>query len=75
MEFFQVDHGLDNYEELLCLSEIQFIRAGWSPPRGCQESGTWTARVVFRNGREEKIIFSESGYEELLTILEKGKRT
>ena len=68
-QFFRVDHGLDNYEELISLKDIVFVRSGWSPAKGCQDSGTWKAKILLRNGREEDVYLSEKGYEDLIRCL------
>jgi len=72
--FFTVGHGPDNFEEVIDLAEIVFVRCVFeyhSDPcylNGKWEEGHWNyiASLTFRNGRTEKIHLSEKGYRDLI---------
>ena len=60
--FFKVGHGADNYEEMIDLSEVVFIRCSFSYD---SDNEKWDnkANLLFKNGERETIHFTEKGYE------------
>lgn len=74
MKTLVVGHGLDSYEEIIILSEVQFVIAGWTCAKGCQESGNWNANIYLK-GRTEpfKVHFNERGWDDFQKALEGRK--
>jgi hypothetical protein len=65
--FMRITHGLDNYEELINLREVIFIRACWEPvPQSQGKEGDWSVEIVFRNGHQEKVRLTEHGWQWLV---------
>jgi hypothetical protein len=65
-KFFCVSHGIDNYEEVINLDEVIFIRVAWKLPNGKADSD-WIGHteISFKNGTKEKVELSKNGFEEL----------
>ncbi len=61
MRWFYIDHGIDNYEEVVDLDRIMYWRCSWQL---IPNSETWTAEVelLFEGGHKEHISLSTKGY-------------
>ena len=68
MDFFEVDHNIDNYEEQININEVCFVRCSYRP---LQSSDGWSseASIMFRNGRTEKVSFTVQGYKDFIDVL------
>jgi len=76
--WFKVGHSIDNYEEQIDLSEVVFVRCSYRYLSGNEGSSaplwSYDAKILFRNGRSEKVSFTKKGYKEFLDMLRgKGK--
>ena len=71
--FGLIEHGMDNYNELLNLGEIAFVRGSWrpkeKPKKGEEKLGNWTVKIVLKSGHEETVEMSESGWDWLMGAL------
>ena len=61
MNWFYVDHGMDNYEEAVDLDRVVFWRCGWQV---LPNSDDWLAEVtlVLDGGQDQKISLTRAGY-------------
>ncbi|MGB8992921.1 MAG: hypothetical protein WCD80_12770 [Desulfobaccales bacterium] len=61
----RIDHGADNFEEILDVDRLVFVRASWR----LNEDKEWRAKVkiVFDSGITEELYLTEIGWKELLT--------
>jgi len=71
--FKYISHGLDNYEELIDLDEIIFVRTCWELPGGNADND-WTGKteIIFKNGKKETIYLTEEGFKKLVEDLTKN---
>ena len=60
--WFGTDHGTDNFDEAIDLSQVQAIRASWTPEQIKVHSD-------LKGGGELDATLSEKGYDALLTAL------
>lgn len=63
--FFIVNHGADNYEELIDLSTVFFIQCSYDYD-SINEKWNYRAKLFFDFGVDATIGLTEKGYEELV---------
>lgn len=70
-KWFGIGHGADNYEEQIDLDEVMFVRCTFKYLPDMPEELMWAhhAKIMFRNGRTEKVYFTAEGYKKFLERL------
>lgn len=63
--FFTISHGLDNYEQIIDLSAVFFIRCSYEYDSR-NDKWDYRAKLSFDFGIEATIHLSETGYKELV---------
>ena len=67
---FIIDHGPDNYAEGFELKDITFYRAAWEHPAEAS-AGVWIVKLVFRNGFQDALRFTQKDYERFVLGMKK----
>lgn len=73
-DFIYVDHDMDNYEEIIDISQIIFIRTNFKY-QGNDNPWDYVSTMVFRNGHKETIHLTEEGYNKMLEKLKTKSKT
>lgn len=65
-KFFHIDHGMDNYEEFVDISEVLYVKITYSYQNARH---IYTTELTFKNGTIMVTKLTEKGYRKLLDII------
>lgn len=66
-QLLRVEHGIDNYEEIIDIGEVVFTRTVFEVVNVKKDEWKYNVELVFRSGVKQKISMTAEGYEDFVS--------